>query len=409
MATQGQQGGQGQRKTSRKNQLKQASHFHSSVVNAAREGRRFAWTDQNGTLVVGQQGQVRSPYFNKADGIPGQDTLQLNANNFDAQRQKGRDLVFVLSHRIVGTQQEIADLFNRAGITQFSLNDLLRADNVVTAANMGGQRQSQVLAQETQLQSDYRRRAKTEDDEMLAELERVYQRRLANNAARGKGPKKSPRQRSTGDAAATRLVTAFNRDNNLIDVSRNRQGGRSARKITKTPGEGSSLRNVPGRFGRIYASNEEDYVQALQDLGASQDEINLHVQQLRQSLAGRKNRGQGGRSGTGGAGAQGQAVSEPNIQLMPDVLAQPFPTQTQQTGQARVSPSRVTTVIPGSAMGLSPSRVGQAPAAPLQAGASGTSLIRPLMSPRSAAGAAQVGATQASPVVPEFRFENVVL
>jgi len=387
MSQQGTQSQQGAKQGSRRNESKAASHFLDNVVTAARQGQRFSWV-QNGTQLEQKfETGVGSPYFNKADGIPGKDTLQLVPRNFETARLKGHNLIYVIPARVVGTREQITELAKKASAlfgAYLSIDGLLSPDNTVTEQNMTGVLQSRVIQAEADAQSAYRRQSRDQEDVDVAELDLVFARYNAAKASRGKGEgKKSPRGKGEGNTPASRLRSAFARDQSNLNVSGRSKttNVRSIRKLTNVPGDRSDLRNVPGKYGRIYSSNVDDYVAALTDLGATAEDVAIYSRALSQALSGRQQR------------TQSQAPAVPGtLATMPNAQG-----QMSQFVQTMPSPTRVSTVIPGA--GSSPAR--QLPTAPLQqSGASGNTLIRPLMSPRSQSGMVQTG----SPNVPAFMF-----
>ena len=375
---------------SRRNEYKAASHLLDDIVTAARQGKDIKWEQVGENLRPIIQAGSGSPYFNKADGNPGKDTLQLVPRNFETARAKGNNLIYVLSHRLVGTREQLTSLINKASDLfkiKISLDDLLKNSNIVTEQNMNGPAQALAIQNEAQAQSDYRRQSRNQDDTDVAELDLVFARYNAAKEARGKGEgKKSPRSKGEGNTPASRLRTAFNRDQSNLNVSgRSKTTGlRSIRKLTTVPGDRSELRSVPGKYSRIYSTNVDDYVAALTDLGASAEEVAIYSKGLSQALSGKAKQ------------AQVQNPQIPgNLAPMPQASVDIQGKMPSPTNIRMPSPSRVSTLMPGA--GASPSR--QAPLAPLQQGASGNTIIKPLMSPRS-----QTTVQSGSPQIPQFNF-----
>src|SRR6266496_451636 len=150
-----------QRKASQLNELKSTSHATDFIIRSAQEGRKYKLVKNKTTNNIEQEfkPETSSPYFNKADGIPGQDTLQLNSLNFEKARAKGKDLVYVISHRIVGTRAEIGALVDKIAAVRgerLSLQGLLDPSNVVDVSNMNSARNVQLMQAEAARQSEQR-------------------------------------------------------------------------------------------------------------------------------------------------------------------------------------------------------------------------------------------------------------
>ena len=360
-----------------KTSSKKTAHFLKSTIDSARAGETYKWklSDDGSRLLTEVTGRG-APYFNKAVGVPGQDTLLLSRNNLEKARQKGRSLVYVLPYRIVGTEEEVRQLITAAAAVypdaRLAAASILVPQSVISESNAANF--AQIFADEEAAQKARRGDTEAANVAVMASLDRVHQQALARKAARGTGVKKT---KKVGDkTSGSRLRDAFTGDNRLLNVShKTSSGGRGYRTLKAAPSEGSKYKNVANsRFSRIYAANLEDYRIALEDLGATPDELALLSNQFSSAAASKQ-----------------VSTVAPSMPQVPQGVVSPSsalgmsvaPSVVNQSQLGRVSPSRVQTLQPlQTQRSVSPRSLG-APAAPLTSGNSGTTIIRPLTSPRA--------------------------
>lgn len=263
------------------------------------DARASEWAQQGQVPKTNAKGdQIASfkqipAYFNKATGGAGKDRLQLKRQAFSRARAVGRELVFLINPRVVGTRQEIEA---QARLVNQDPNVLLRADNVITEASLDGAHAAYLQAETARigLSKGATKAANAQLDAQLALVSQVADQRKALKGKLPKGPK-SPKGGKGGKSARAGAPTkalldrynAATKEGKALVVSKLTSTGVGARQVAKAPGAGSKDKNAPsGRFPNLYSDNEATYRQALASMGLPAAEVDVEANLLRAQLAG---------------------------------------------------------------------------------------------------------------------------
>ena|SRR5579863_5410543 len=335
------------------------SIFSQAANDNASKGLIVTYNKEGGNQSVKQT----TPYYNKAGESAGRSTLRLSMRNFENNRKKGRNIVYLINPRVVGTMEELRKAYDedaaafRAQGKQVSPFDVyLNPNNVITEESAKGVHRALVESEATVTKG---RRKNTKDKEAadMVLLNQVLA--MAAYRASQKGVPK-PKKVAGGAASARRgggrvkpVPEKYNglAAGKVLDVSRMEASGAKTAPIN-VPGPGSAKKNLAnGSYPKLYSSSAETYKQALLLLGldearASQESAMLAAQLVAQAaapaVAAPVMLG-------GGFAAPPASVAAPLVvpaRTSPSSLRVPVPTQVPvQVVPARTTPPRTTPLV----------------------------------------------------------------
>lgn len=272
--------------SSRKPKAKLGSPLNGDFVERAKRGELYSLELVNKKDVKVTNIKRGLPYFNKALGTPGKDKLVLNSKTLQ-QKKDGKPLLYIISHRIVGTRDEIEKMYDDAKLS-FPLKDLLAPTNVLTETNMENivvyegkkMTMTEFIDNELSKQSEVRNVARGDYQQVREELETIYN--LAEKRTLDR--KNAPKKVIVKEDFLTLYKKVSSEKDKVVNVSKMTPDGKNAR-ITNVPTKRSKSVILNGPYDKIASSNPTTYGYALKLLGLNDSQIANNVKQLSELLS----------------------------------------------------------------------------------------------------------------------------